>query len=198
MYYHNELYHHGIKGQKWGVRRFQNSDGSLTAAGKKRYSTSELRTMSKQVGEYNAGKSAINKKGVGERAKLAAWYDAEDRKIYKNKSKMSQRDIDKAYDNLGKEFDRRFNESWEKQGKREDALAKALSKKYGVDVNVSMKEIQKGSAPYRLAVSYVADMFKKAKNTPKVQVPDPWNERPKAPGSTWDEKPRNPRAGGNI
>ena len=32
----NELYHHGIKGQKWGVRRFQNKDGSLTAAGKTR------------------------------------------------------------------------------------------------------------------------------------------------------------------
>jgi hypothetical protein len=35
--YPNELYHHGIKGQKWGVRRFQNPDGTLTAAGKKRY-----------------------------------------------------------------------------------------------------------------------------------------------------------------
>ena len=32
----DELYHHGIKGQKWGVRRYQNEDGSLTAAGKKR------------------------------------------------------------------------------------------------------------------------------------------------------------------
>lgn len=35
--YPNELYHHGIKGQKWGVRRFQNKDGSLTNKGKKRY-----------------------------------------------------------------------------------------------------------------------------------------------------------------
>lgn len=33
----DELYHHGIKGQKWGIRRFQNPDGSLTAEGKKRY-----------------------------------------------------------------------------------------------------------------------------------------------------------------
>ena len=33
----NELYHHGIKGQKWGVRRFQNKDGSLTSAGKRRF-----------------------------------------------------------------------------------------------------------------------------------------------------------------
>lgn len=33
----NELYHHGIKGQKWGLRRFQKSDGTLTAEGKSRY-----------------------------------------------------------------------------------------------------------------------------------------------------------------
>ena len=33
----SELYHHGILGQKWGVRRFQNADGSLTEEGKKRY-----------------------------------------------------------------------------------------------------------------------------------------------------------------
>lgn len=33
----NELQHHGIPGMKWGVRRYQNKDGSLTAAGKKKY-----------------------------------------------------------------------------------------------------------------------------------------------------------------
>lgn len=38
---YDEIKHHGIKGQKWGVRRYQNADGSLTAAGKKRYGTSE-------------------------------------------------------------------------------------------------------------------------------------------------------------
>ena len=32
-----ELYHSGIKGQKWGIRRFQNEDGTLTEAGKARY-----------------------------------------------------------------------------------------------------------------------------------------------------------------
>ena len=33
----SELCHHGIKGQKWGIRRFQNPDGTLTAEGKARY-----------------------------------------------------------------------------------------------------------------------------------------------------------------
>lgn len=34
----DEFYHHGIKGQKWGIRRYQNSDGSLTPLGRRRYS----------------------------------------------------------------------------------------------------------------------------------------------------------------
>lgn len=37
MEYSNELYHHGILGQRWGIRRFQEKNGDLTPAGKKRY-----------------------------------------------------------------------------------------------------------------------------------------------------------------
>jgi len=33
----SELYHHGIKGQKWGIRNYQNLDGTLTPAGRERY-----------------------------------------------------------------------------------------------------------------------------------------------------------------
>jgi hypothetical protein len=53
----SELYHHGIKGQRWGIRRYQKEDGSLTPAGKKRYyDTPEL---NKQKSEVDAAKSAL-------------------------------------------------------------------------------------------------------------------------------------------
>lgn len=50
-----DLMHHGIKGMKWGVRRFQNEDGSLTSAGRKRYSgkNGELR----RIQESTSGRS---------------------------------------------------------------------------------------------------------------------------------------------
>lgn len=39
-----ELYHHGVKGQKWGRRRYQNPDGSLTPEGKRRAKYSEVKS----------------------------------------------------------------------------------------------------------------------------------------------------------
>lgn len=63
-YYSNELYHHGIKGQKWGIRRYQNEDGSLTAAGQKRYNTLEKKwnkTYEKEIEKGNNEVGAIRK-----------------------------------------------------------------------------------------------------------------------------------------
>ena len=47
-YNYNTLCHHGIKGQKWGIRRFQNEDGTLTAEGRKRYDVDDNGNMSKK------------------------------------------------------------------------------------------------------------------------------------------------------
>lgn len=47
-----ELYHWGIKGQKWGVRRYQNKDGSLTDAGKKRYDRDVSGLSNKKKNQY--------------------------------------------------------------------------------------------------------------------------------------------------
>ena len=53
-YYEDQyLKHHGIKGQKWGRRRFQNEDGSLTPAGQKRYNDSSAIEVDKD--DYSVG-----------------------------------------------------------------------------------------------------------------------------------------------
>ena len=59
--YDGELYHWGIKGMKWGVRRYQNADGSLTAAGRKRYSNPDG-TLNEKGKKYYAEQEARLKK----------------------------------------------------------------------------------------------------------------------------------------
>lgn len=47
IYYGNELYHYGTKGQKWGLRRYQNEDGSLTEEGRIHYGYGEARAKAR-------------------------------------------------------------------------------------------------------------------------------------------------------
>ena len=59
----SELYHFGIKGQKWGVRRYQNPDGSLTPEGRKHYGMDTKEGREKVI---NSGNAKLIKKVKGD------------------------------------------------------------------------------------------------------------------------------------
>ena len=84
------LAHHGTKGQRWGVRRFQNSDGSLTAAGKLRYSVGNGgRSISKKVDPKSAAK--LKKQQSKEAVKLERLKNKEAAKNEKHKEKLEKK-----------------------------------------------------------------------------------------------------------
>lgn len=63
------LEHHGIKGQKWGIRRFQNTNGSLTDAGKKRYTLSEKKEIRRERKQQI--ETAVKQKIINDRLSMA-------------------------------------------------------------------------------------------------------------------------------
>lgn len=72
----DELQHHGIKGQKWGVRRFESANGHLTAAGKARYDDGKVSAKEK---------NAFSLKATGHKA-MAKVYGMNE-KVYKKSNK---------------------------------------------------------------------------------------------------------------
>lgn len=87
----DELYHHGIKGQKWGVRRYQNKDRSLTKAGKIKYADNYSYAQRKRD-EKLYGKHAvkrINKRLLDGEQLLSSRHDEVIRRDRINKGKRT-------------------------------------------------------------------------------------------------------------
>lgn len=109
----NELYHYDIKGQKWGVRRYQNKDGSLTIAGKRKFKQisndakkSDSHTkMAKWLLEGNSDNAKIYAKEMKEIADFNK--DFGDRKGYKQYVELGKKyqQDSKKYNQMLKDID---------------------------------------------------------------------------------------------
>lgn len=92
MLVEDTLAHYGVLGMKWGVRRYQNTNGTLTSAGKKRYSRSDARQIKK-----NEKLAIKTRKQRAKEIKKSRKNDA------RYSSTLSSNDIDKRIDRLKKE-----------------------------------------------------------------------------------------------
>lgn len=105
------IYHHGIKGMKWGVRRYQNYDGSLTDAGRKRIAKHYKKASDKVVKE-------LNKSGT------KRYFDS----------------YNKAADYMNSEGIRKFNESQEKKYGKDFAKRSGYVEDYNAFFNDKLAE----------------------------------------------------------
>lgn len=154
----DELYHHGIKGMKWGVRRFQNEDGTLTAQGKQRYKDykSDQSTRRSLTRHVAADKKNLKARGEAMNEVTKNYNDAQEQmrkassKVFIS-GKKRQTLIDEASANLtsaGEELEKRradLNRAERIYNKDAEALFKHvddMTKKYGSE-NVKSLDTKK-------------------------------------------------------
>ena len=154
-FYDREMYlaHYGIKGQKWGVRRFQNSDGTWTAEGKARYGDSGMTRQDKKAAraEYKADNKQAYEYGrsatiAGRAASYAQKKEAKAQKKYDRHKSAKNADRLKIAKKLRKD--------WDAEAKRTQKQAeehrKSLVSKYGKDHVSDLKFDKKGRVNARV------------------------------------------------
>lgn len=116
----NYLVHHGILGQKWGVRRYQNLDGSYTNAGLKRYGRTPKNN-----------RSIISKRDLKKLRKYGPFSKVTDKiianKIGKNLESLSDPDIAKAYLQSKNDRDLKWQKELEESRKYADEIVKVYN-----------------------------------------------------------------------
>lgn len=117
----NELTHHGIKDQKWGLRRFQNPDGSLTPAGRERYG----------VGQERDGSTGNNRSGNGPGTGQNASATKNLKKASRKSHTLSDEELLKRIGRLEKE--KKYSDLVKEQKEKETGTIERLLKDAGRD-----------------------------------------------------------------
>ena len=142
-----DITHHGIKGQKWGVRRYQNANGSLTSAGKKRYRSqlaakdTELRRISQAKASEEAKLKQMEsmKSYSGFRKATISSTFGDDSKDEKTLNRNLRRDYEvedvddffnKYYGQSLKSMHRNFLSSYDQERKSGQALIDRYTEQY--------------------------------------------------------------------
>lgn len=131
-----ELYHHGIKGQKWGVRRYQNADGTLTSAGKKHKSS-----MTPEQKKKIAKRIALGASALGTAAAAAYYVKKHPEAISKIVDKVKSikiKDITQNTVNKGKNYISSVKTKKADKKARIDSIKKDIK---SID-NMPLKEVQ--------------------------------------------------------
>lgn len=99
------LAHHGIKGMKWGVRRFRNKDGSLTAAGKKRYGKGDAKQINKAQMQVISGSRQV----TGGLRSINSLSNTGPRNRYNRRPNLTQEEMDRMSDKDLRDLVNRLN-----------------------------------------------------------------------------------------
>lgn len=139
----DELYHHGIPGQRWGHRRFQNEDGSWTAAGRERY------------GEGEGPRQAAKPK-VDARAKARTSFENKKYKMYMKSKEQRLKDKIAAKEerNRVREAAKTERLARKEQAKIDKKMAVLKGTKLGKTKNMSDDDLQTAINRLKLEVEY--------------------------------------------